>query len=121
MPEQQPSAPVSHSLPRVLYELLTKGVPFILVFGVGYAAEKGADGGFIQDIWTAAKQASPFAAMCAVWAWLDERRERREAQRQCADRTVDFINTTNESTKTIERAIKILTEAAVRPRARRRR
>jgi hypothetical protein len=50
---------------------------------------------FINDVWTAAKTASPLAAMFAILVWADERRERREAQKQCNERTVDFIQATN--------------------------
>jgi len=53
------------------------------------------DGGFVRDIWDAAKTASPFAAMLAILLFFDERRERREAQRQCNERTIDFIQSTN--------------------------
>lgn len=62
---------------------------------LAWLGERGSDGGFIRDLWLAAKTASPFAAMFAILVWMDERRERREAQKQCADRTVDFIGATH--------------------------
>ncbi len=62
---------------------------------VAYMGEHGNDGGFIRDVWGAAKTASPFAAMFAVLVWADERRERREAQKQCNERTIDFIRAAN--------------------------
>lgn len=83
-----------------LVELVKKALPMIAVAVVGYLGETGNDGGFIRDIWNAAKTASPFAAMFAIMVWLDERRERREAQRQCNERTIDFIQSTNLAAKT---------------------
>lgn len=88
-----------------LANLLKKGVPIICVVVLGYAGEKGVDGGFIKDVWMAAKTASPFAAMLAIMAWLDEKRERREAQKQCNERTMDFVKTVNGMSVTFERAL----------------
>jgi hypothetical protein len=62
---------------------------------VMYLGESSRDGGFIKDIWAAAKTASPMAAMFAILAWLDERRERRHVQEQLNERTVDFIQSAN--------------------------
>lgn len=76
-------------------DVIKKALALLAVAAVAYTAETGGDGGFIKDVWTAAKTASPFAAMFAVLAWLDEKRERREAQRQCNERTIDFIEATN--------------------------
>jgi hypothetical protein len=65
--------------------------------GVGLVIYLGENTGnaFINDVWAAAKTASPLAAMFAILVWADERRERREAQKQCNERTVDFIQATN--------------------------
>lgn len=65
-----------------LAELFRKALPYLVLGIVGYIGERGSDGGFIKDVWTAAKTASPFAAMFAILAWLDEKRERRQAQEQ---------------------------------------
>lgn len=94
-----------------LVSLLNKLLAGAALAAMAYFGERGDDGGFIKDVWAAAKTASPFAAMFAIMAWLDERRERREAQRQCNERTVDFIQSTNSqfnSLGSIHEAIKQL-------------
>ena len=68
---------------------------FIVLAAFAWLSETGNDGGFVKDIWTAAKTASPLAAMVALYLLYDERRERREAQRECNDRTIDFVQSTN--------------------------
>ena len=68
---------------------------FIGLAAFAWLSETGNDGGFVKDIWMAAKTASPLAAMVALYLLYDERRERREAQRQCNDRTIDFVQSTN--------------------------
>ncbi len=65
------------------------------VAGFMYLGESSRDGGFIKDLWAAAKTAGPFGTMLGLLLFFDERRERREAQRQCNERTVDFIQTNN--------------------------
>ena len=75
----------------------------ISLAAIAYFGEHGGDGGFIKDIWAQAKMASPFAAMFAILAWLDERRERREANKNCNERTVDFIRSTNLQTGAAEK------------------
>ena len=90
---------------RWMEDLLKKGVPLLVVAAIGYIGEHGSDGGFIKDIWTAAKTASPMAAMFAILAWLDEKRERRESQKQCNDRTLDFVNTINDVSGRFERTL----------------
>ena len=62
---------------------------------IAWLAKSGNDGGFLKDIWEQAKVASPFAAMLALLLYFDERRERREAQRQCNTRTIEFIEANN--------------------------
>lgn len=82
-----------------------KGSALLAVAVIGYMGEHGTDGGFIKDIWTAAKTASPLAAMFTTLAWLDERRERREAQRQCNERTIEFVKSTNFAVTTFDKTI----------------
>ena len=85
------------------FTILVKQVTLVvLLVLVAYLGESGKDGGFIKDLWNAAKTASPFAAMFAVLAWLDERRERREAQQQCYDRTISFVEATNKQSTAME-------------------
>ena len=74
-----------------------------LIAAIGYVGEQGGDGGFIKDIWTALKVSSPPVAMVLFALLLDERRERREAQRQCNERTVDYIKSTNLQTTASEK------------------
>ena len=76
--------------------------------GVAYLGQSGKDGGFIMDLWNAAKTASPFAAMFAILFFLDERRERREAQRQCNERTISFVEATNTQSTTLEKMIEAI-------------
>lgn len=78
-------------------------LPIAVLGLIGWLGETGADGGLIKDVWAAAKTASPFAAMFAILAWLDEKRERREAQAQCNDRTIDFIKSTNAASSAFEK------------------
>lgn len=77
-------------------------VPMAALGLVGWLADTGTDGGFIKDIWTALKTASPPVAMVLFVLFLDERRERREAQRQTNERTIDFINSTNSATNALQ-------------------
>lgn len=74
-----------------------------------WLAERQQDG-LIQDVWTAAKTASPFAAMFCILLFFDERRERREAQRQCQDRTIEFIEANNYAHASLEKAIDLLSK-----------
>lgn len=78
--------------------------------GVAYLGQTGKDGGFIMDLWNAAKTASPFAAMFAILFFLDERRERREAQRQCNERTISFVESTNTQSTTLENIIEAINQ-----------
>lgn len=75
---------------------------------LAYLGESGKDGGFIKDIWAAAKTASPFAAMLALFAWLSERQERRTAQEQCQERTISFVNSTNAQAGAMERLVDVI-------------
>lgn len=79
---------------------------------VGYLGETGVDGGFIKDIWAALKTASPPVAMVLFVLFWDERRERRDAQKQCNERTVDYIQSTNLQTGAAGRAAEALTTLA---------
>jgi hypothetical protein len=103
-----------------IIDLIKKGVPLLVVAAIGYMGEHGTDGGFIKDIWTAAKTASPLAAMFAVLCWLDERRERREAQRQCNERTIDYVKSTNAASAMFDKALAKILAVGGKPRGRRR-
>ena len=85
--------------PKANWERILKGATRICYIGLGlgltWIGEHGQDGGFIQDIWVQAKVASPLAAMLLIILYFDEKRERREAQRQCNDRTIEFIQSNN--------------------------
>lgn len=85
--------------PKTNWEYLVSKVFRILYIAAGlgltWLGEHGQDGGFIQDIWAQAKVASPLAAMLLLVLYFDEKRERREAQRQCNDRTIEFIQSNN--------------------------
>jgi hypothetical protein len=70
---------------------------------MAYIGETGRDGGFIKDVWAAAKTASPFAAMFAILAWLSERQDRRASQVELLERTIYFVEATNEQSASIER------------------
>lgn len=72
---------------------------------VAYVGETGKDGGFIKDLWNAAKTASPFAAMFAVMAWLRADAERRKAQEQCQERTISFVESTNQHSTALEKMV----------------
>src|SRR5882672_567805 len=79
---------------------------------VGYLGETEKDGGFIKDIWAALKTASPPVAMVLFVLYWDEKNERREAQKQCNERTVDYIQSTNLQTGAATRAADALTSLA---------
>ena len=101
-----------------------RNITFLIGLGlVAYLGERGGDGGFIKDMWAQAKIASPFAAMLALFAWLAEREERREAQRQCNERTIDFIQSTNLQTNSIpplmQQVVVVLDAVAKKTRGRR--
>lgn len=69
---------------------------------VAYVGESGADGGFIRDLWNAAKTASPFAAMFAVMAWLKADQERLRSQRELYERTIMFVEASNKQSAALE-------------------
>ena len=101
-----------------LIGLVQKLGTLLAVAVVSYFAEQGSDGGFIKDVWNAAKTASPFAAMFAILMFFDERRERREAQRQCNERTIDFIKATSAAAQVFERALARMSGQRVRRKRR---
>ena len=80
----------------------------LVLAGIAWFAEHQQEG-LVQDVWNAAKTASPFAAMFSILLFFDERRERREAQRQCQDRTIEFIEANNYAHASLEKAIALLT------------
>lgn len=61
----------------------------------GYLSTAGLDGGFLKDIWGGLTNASPPVAMILFVLLLRSEAKREEANRQCNDRTIDFINSTN--------------------------
>ena len=83
--------------------LLNRIVSLLSLAAVYYLGESGKDGGFINDIWAQAKLASPLAAMLALWAWQGEQRERKQAQKELNERTVDFIKSTNLQNATVDK------------------
>lgn len=85
---------------------------FFIVGAIAYLGENGADGGFIKDIWSSAKTASPFAAMLALFLLFDQIKERREAQRQCNERTIDYIQSTNLQTTAADKVAGSLSQLA---------
>jgi Cys-tRNA synthase (O-phospho-L-seryl-tRNA:Cys-tRNA synthase) len=93
-------------------DLLKKLAAVLLVSAIGYLGERGTDGGFIKDVWVGLKTASPVTAMVMFLLFMDERRERREAQRQCNERTVDFIGGTHAMSATVATAVATFNSAA---------
>lgn len=89
-------------------KVILYGFTFLTIAALAYFGEQGSDGGFIKDVWGAAKTASPFAAMLCLMLLLDERRERRDAQKQCADRTIDFIKTVNQGFRAVDKMAEAL-------------
>ncbi len=77
----------------------------LFVVAIAYVGETGQDGGFIKDVWAAAKTASPFAAMFATLAWLRADTERRKAQEQCQERTISFVESTNQHSAALEKMV----------------
>jgi hypothetical protein len=89
---------------RVITMLRSVGAMAVVVV-VAYIGETGVDGGFIKDVWAAAKTASPFAAMFATLAWLKSDRERQRAQDQCQERTISFVESTNQHSAALEKMV----------------
>lgn len=81
--------------PAKIWSAINRIVWPITIAVVSWFGTKNGDGGFIKDIWATLQTASPPVSMVLFLLWLDERRERRESQRQCNDRTIDFIQSTN--------------------------
>jgi hypothetical protein len=70
---------------------------------VAYIGESGKDGGFIKDIWAAAKTASPFAAMFSVMMFLRADAAARRAQEELLERTISFVNAANQQSSALEK------------------
>lgn len=101
-----------------------KGSGLVVVLLVtSYLGEHDGQDGFIRDIWIGLKTASPPLAMIMFWLYLRADAERRRAQRECADRTVDYIESTNLQAQSSEKSASALSEAvrALTAIARRRR
>jgi hypothetical protein len=99
-----------------LVDLLKKIVAVAIIAAIGYFGEKGAYGGFVKDVWSALKSASPPVAMVMFMLFLDERRERRECQKQLNERTVDFIQSTNAADSIFAKALDRLSMIGARKR-----
>lgn len=78
------------------------------VAGLAYLGETGQDGGAFKDLWAAAKNASPLAAMFAIIAWLWERRDRIRAQIELMNRTISFVETMNEQSNAREKMVEAI-------------
>ena len=83
-----------------VFSFLQKLATMSAVAVVAYLGENGQDGGFVKDVWAQAKLASPFAAMLALMFVVDQIKERRTAQKELNERTIDFIKSTNLQTST---------------------
>lgn len=59
--------------------------------------------GPFKDIWEGLKTASPTLSMILLVLYLRSDAERREAQRQCSERTVEFINANNVAHAALEK------------------
>lgn len=105
----QPIAQTGGKAPQTnLQRLLSFAHRFSWLAGIGafmYFGEHGGDGGFVKELWEQAKVASPFAACLSLFLLFDQVRERREAQRQCQDRTIDFIIAHNTANIAVEKLI----------------
>lgn len=101
--------------PNAIIAFLKWAAGLISLAGLAYVGERGQDGGFIKDVWAAAKVASPFTAMIALILLFDERKERRQAQKDCNERTIDFIKSTNASSEAFERVSRIFDNLLLAP------
>lgn len=95
---------------RSVGTLITRASWALIALLIGWLGESGHDGGFIKDIWGSLKVASPPVAMILFFLLLDERRERREAQQHCSDRTMDFTRSTNTLTNVVSKLSVAVTE-----------
>lgn len=90
-------------------DLLTKVTPVLGIAAFGFVGEHGSDSGlitsFVKDIWAGLKTASPPVAMVMFFLYLRADSERKEAQRQCNERTLDFVKTTNRAWAALEKAL----------------
>jgi len=99
-------------------DLLAKGVPLIIAGLLWLFGEKG-ENKFVQEIWAMLKGASPPVAMVLFYLFMREQTERREAQKQCNERTVDFIRSTNLSVSTFDKVTsRFVSARRARPRRR---
>lgn len=87
----------------MLADLARKVIPVATLVALGWLGETGHDGGFIKDIWLSLKTASPPVAMILFVLLIDERRDRREAQKQTNERTIDFVQSTNGMSNAVSR------------------
>lgn len=82
------------------------GGTVIVLGAVAYVGEHpGIDGGMLQDVWNALKTASPPVSMVLFLFLLKSEAERRQAQRETSERTIDFIKSTNAAAAALERVL----------------
>ena len=85
----------------------------LATFGVvAYVGESGIDGGFLKDLWAAAKTAGTFGCLFATLAWIDEKADRKRAEQQLFDRTIGFTESTNRQATANENGVDALKEMA---------
>lgn len=93
----------AESVRKGLGRTFSYGGSLVVVGGLAYADQKGFGGDVLRDIWANAKTASPFAAMLCLLLLWDQIKERREAQKQCNDRTIDFIRSVNNGWRAVDK------------------
>lgn len=86
-----------------LIDLIKKLSAVGLLAAAAYLGETGRDGGFIKDLWAAAKTAGTFGCLFATLAWLDERRRSSKAQEELLERTISFVESSNQGSRALEK------------------
>jgi len=89
---------------------IRQAVLVVAAGAAGYLSTLGVDGGFIRDIWGGLTQASPPVAMVLFVLLLRSEAKREEANRQCNDRTIDFIKSTNLQANSADRTAEAFKE-----------
>lgn len=88
-----------------LYDLLKKVTAVGGLAAVMYLGETGKDGGFIKDVWAAAKTAGTFGCLFATLAWLNERQASKKAQEELLERTISFVESANAGARSLEKMV----------------
>lgn len=78
-------------------------IPTVALASLGGLAETGYDGGFIKDIWSGLKTASPTLAMILFVLYWDEKKERRASNDRLYQRTIAFVEATNLASEAFNR------------------